>query len=83
VNFDEEEVKWKRLAASPGQGFTLYRHNLLMGRDGKHGEKYGARQMVSEMLDAQGALLSGDALHTEFRNALFAIHHPTTKITAD
>lgn len=41
--------------------------------DGKNCEKCVARTVVSELPDAQGALLSGDALHTDKKMARMAV----------
>jgi hypothetical protein len=43
--------------------------------DGAHCEKTVARQLVEEMPDAQGALISGDALHTDKPFALNAVEN--------
>jgi hypothetical protein len=41
--------------------------------DGKHCEKIIARQVVSSLPDAQGALITGDALHTDSTMAQLAV----------
>jgi len=43
--------------------------------DGAHCEKLVARQLVDELPDAQGALISGDALHTDKTMAHLAVEN--------
>jgi hypothetical protein len=43
--------------------------------DGKHCEKVVARQVVAALPDAQGALISGDALHTDQSMAHLAVEN--------
>lgn len=43
--------------------------------DGAHCEKMAARQLVRQMPDAQGALISGDALHTDHAMAQLAVEN--------
>jgi hypothetical protein len=43
--------------------------------DGAHCEKSVARELVDEMPDAQGALISGDALHTDKTMAHIAVEN--------
>ena len=43
--------------------------------DGQHCEKCVGRQMVSDLPDVQGTLISGDALHTDHTMAHLAVEH--------
>jgi hypothetical protein len=43
--------------------------------DGKHCEKSVARRLVASLPDAQGALISGDALHTDQTMAHLAVEN--------
>lgn len=43
--------------------------------DGQHCEKCVARELVAELPDAQGTLISGDALHTDQKMARLAVKH--------